>query len=113
MDGFMALSDEKCEPCSKSTPPLTEDEIQTYLPSLNSGWQVIDLHHIEREFAFKNFRDALDFTLKVGNLAEVEGHHPDIALSWGRVKITLWTHKINGVSKSDFVLAAKIDRLVD
>ena len=107
----MSLSDQKCEPCAKGTPPLTEAEVQKLVPSLNSDWKVVDLHHIEREFAFLNFKEALDFTVKVGNLAEKEGHHPDILLSWGKVKITLFTHKIKGLSINDFILAAKIDSI--
>ena len=73
---------------------------------------MINDHHIEKEFTFKNFREALDFTVEVGELAEEEGHHPDIYLAWGKVKITLWTHKIDGLSESDFILAAKTDGLL-
>jgi len=78
---------------------------------LRGGWEVVNDHHLEKAFAFKNFRDALAFTNKVGDLAEEQGHHPDICLAWGRVKITLWTHKVDGLTESDFILAAKIDRL--
>lgn len=104
------LSKQKCEPCAKGTPPLTEAEIAKLLPSLHGDWKVIDHHHIEREFHFSNFKEALDFTVRVGNLAEAEGHHPDILLSWGKVKVTLFTHKIKGLSTNDFILAAKIDK---
>ena len=105
------LSDKNCAPCQKGTPPLQEEEITKLLPSLQSDWKAVDLHHLEREFHFLNFKQALDFTIKVGALAEAEGHHPDILLSWGKAKITLWTHKINGLSDNDFILAAKIDRI--
>ena len=74
-------------------------------------WQVVDEHHLERVFFFADFKGALGFTNAVGDLAEREGHHPDIRLSWGKVVVTLFTHKIDGLSESDFVLAAKIDRL--
>lgn len=68
-------------------------------------------HHLINSYSFKNFREALDFTNRVGELAEQEGHHPDIALAWGKVEITLWTHKIDGLTESDFIMAAKIDAL--
>ena len=72
---------------------------------------VIDNHHLEKEFKFKDFREALSFTNKVGKLAEAQGHHPDIYLAWGKVRLTIWTHKVDGLTESDFVLAAKADRL--
>ena len=79
---------------------------------LDGGWQVVAEHHLEKEYRFKDFREALAFTNKVGELAEAQGHHPDIYLAWGKVKLTIWTHKINGLTESDFVLAAKADRLL-
>lgn len=78
---------------------------------LGGGWQVIEEHHLEKEFTFKDFRGALDFTNRVGELAETQGHHPDIYLAWGKVRIQIWTHKIFGLTESDFVLAAKIGRI--
>lgn len=78
---------------------------------LDEGWKVIDEHHLEKDYLFKNFREALDFTNKIGEIAEQEGHHPDIILSYGKVKIQLWTHKISGLSESDFILAAKCDKI--
>ncbi len=72
---------------------------------------MIEDHHLEKEFKFQNFREALGFTNKVGELAEQQNHHPDIYLAWGRVKLTLWTHKINGLAESDFVFAAKVNKL--
>ena len=78
---------------------------------LNQAWQVLREHHLEREFRFQNFREALALTNKVGELAEAQGHHPDLYLAWGKVRIAIWTHKIDGLTESDFVLAAKIDRL--
>jgi 4a-hydroxytetrahydrobiopterin dehydratase len=78
---------------------------------LDGGWQVVNEHHLEKDYKFKDFREALSFTNKVGELAEAQGHHPDIYLAWGKVKVTIWTHKVNGLTESDFVLAAKADRL--
>lgn len=106
------LSEKKCKPCTAGTPTLHGEEIKTYLTLLNSEWKVIDEHHLERAFRFKNFREALDFTNKVGKIAEEEGHHPDILLSWGKVKVMTFTHKIGGLSENDFILAAKIDKIL-
>ena len=79
---------------------------------LAGGWQVVGERQLEKEYRFKDFREALGFTNKVGELAEAQGHHPDIYLAWGKVKLTIWTHKINGLTESDFVLAAKADKLL-
>lgn len=87
---------------------MNEEEIAILLSSLHPAWKVVN-HRLTREFTFTNFKEALDFTMRVGALAEAENHHPDIALSWGKVVITLWTHKINGLSPKDFSLAHKID----
>lgn len=106
----MELANQKCEPCKGGTPPLTKNEYEPLLGQLSKEWTISE-SRLERSFTFSDFKQALSFTNKVGELAEREGHHPDIALSWGKVKITLWTHKIKGLSKSDFVLAAKIDCL--
>ncbi len=103
------LAQKKCIPCSGGIPPLTEKEALHFLSQLPKGWQVIDNHHLEKEFSFADFKQALQFTNRVGDIAEMEGHHPDIYLAWGKVKITLWTHKINGLTESDFILAAKIE----
>lgn len=105
------LANKKCIPCSLGTPPMEEEEIREYIKELKEGWQVIELHHLEQKFKFKNFKEALNFTNQIGALAEAEGHHPDIYLSWGRVRVTIFTHKIDGLSEADFVLAAKIDQL--
>lgn len=107
----MEFSQKKCIPCSKGTAPLKGAALQAYLAELSPGWQIVDEHRLTKEFLFKNFQQALDFTNQVGALAEAEGHHPDIHLSWGKAKIELWTHKINGLSENDFILAAKVDQL--
>jgi 4a-hydroxytetrahydrobiopterin dehydratase len=106
-----ALAEKECVPCKGGTPPLKGDELKRLAGQLGSDWHVIDGHHLEREYKFKNFREALDFTNRVGELAEKIQHHPDIYLAWGQVKLTLWTHKINGLSESDFVFAAKVNEL--
>ncbi len=99
----------KCIPCKGGVPPLKGDKILKLLSQLKLGWKVVNQHHLEKEFEFKDFKAALNFTNKVGELAEKNSHHPDIYLAWGKVKVTLWTHKIDGLSESDFILAAKID----
>ncbi|MBI2581831.1 4a-hydroxytetrahydrobiopterin dehydratase [Candidatus Woesearchaeota archaeon] len=103
----MKLEQKTCKPCEGGVKPLSGKTLELYLQEIKV-WKVID-NHIEKEFKFKDFKTALDFVNKVGQLAEKEGHHPDIYLSWGKVKITLWTHAIDGLSENDFILAKKID----
>ena len=107
------LAEKECIACREGVAPLKGEALADLQTQLGNGWQVINTHHLEKEFTFKNFREALAFTNKVGALAEEQGHHPDIYLAWGRVKITIWTHKIDGLTESDFIMAAKIDRLVN
>ena len=107
-----ALAEKDCIPCKGGAPPLKGQELEKVASELDSGWRVVNEHHLEKEYKFKNFREALDFTNKVGELAESQGHHPDIYLAWGRVKLTIWTHKIDGLTESDFVMAAKTDKLL-
>ena len=104
------LADKRCVPCRGGVPPLKGAELAK-LSAQTAEWQVVDEHHIERNFRFSDFRAALDFTNRIGELAEGEGHHPDIYLAWGKVSVKIWTHKIDGLTESDFILAAKIDRL--
>ncbi len=106
------LNQRKCIPCKGTAAPLKGEEFKTLLVQLPKGWAVIDEHHLKKEFHFSNFQTALDFTNQVGKIAEVEGHHPDIFLSWGKVVLEIWTHKINGLTESDFILAAKCDLLL-
>lgn len=106
----MSLSEKHCVPCRGGVPPLAAEEIERYLTQLD-GWQVVDDHHITKQFRFADFKEALRFTNRVGEIAENEGHHPDIHLAWGRVAIDIWTHKIDGLTESDFILAAKIDAI--
>ena len=105
------LASQECIPCKGGVPPLPGDELQALHAKLDSGWRVVDGHHLEKEYSFDDFRGALDFTVKVGELAEQQNHHPDIFLAWGCVKVTIWTHKIDGLTESDFVFAAKADAL--
>jgi len=107
-----SLADKECVACKGGVSALKGSELKAFENQLNGGWRVADEHHLEKEYKFKDFREALTFTNKVGELAEAQGHHPDIYLAWGKVKLTVWTHKINGLTESDFVLAAKADRLV-
>jgi len=106
-----SLADKNCVPCKGGVPPLRGEELRKLEAELGGGWTVVDEHHLEKEYKFKNFAQALAFTNQVGALAESVGHHPDIFLAWGRVKLTLLTHKIGGLSEADFVFAAKADRL--
>jgi 4a-hydroxytetrahydrobiopterin dehydratase len=105
------LHEKECVPCKGGVPPLKGDELREMEHKLAGGWRVVGEHHLEKEFTFDDFKGALDFTNRVGALAEEQGHHPDIHLAWGKVRITIWTHKIDGLTESDFILAAKIDRL--
>lgn len=104
------LAEQSCVPCRGGVPPLAGTALASFAEQVPE-WSVVDGHHVEREFTFPNFVEALAFTNKVGELAETEGHHPDIYLAWGKVGVKIWTHKIDGLTESDFVLAAKIDRL--
>ena len=106
-----ALADKECMACKGSTTALKGAELQALAKQLEPGWKVTNEKQLEKEYKFKDFREALEFTNKVGELAEAQGHHPDIYLAWGQVKLTIWTHKINGLTESDFVLAAKVDEL--
>jgi 4a-hydroxytetrahydrobiopterin dehydratase len=106
------LAKKHCVPCRGGTPPLAADARQRLLQELDGDWEIQDGHHLHKEYKFKNFMDALAFVNHVGQVAEEEGHHPDIFLSWGKVRLTIWTHVIDGLSESDFVLAAKADAVL-
>ena len=105
------LTDQKCVPCEGGVFPLGPDEAKSRLAELGDGWHLDPDHHLEREWRFRDFRSALAFTNRVGELADAEGHHPDLLLGWGRVKVTLYTHAIDGLSQNDFILAARISAL--
>jgi len=105
------LAAKSCIPCRGGVPPLRGTELTTLHQELGSGWEVVREHHLEKEYSFPDFRSALDFIVRLAEVAEAEGHHPDIHLAWGRVRLQIWTHKIDGLTESDFILAAKADRL--
>ncbi len=107
-----SLASKECVPCKGGVPPLKGPALADLLDQLGNNWQVAQEHHLEKEYKFKNFRQALDFTNRVGELAEQIGHHPDILLAWGNVKLTIFTHKIGGLSESDFIFAAKADAVL-
>ena len=104
------LSKMKCIPCEGGVPPLEGDKLKEFTDSL-PDWKCIDEKKLEKKFTFKDFKEAQVFTNKVGDLAEEIGHHPDILLQWGKVTVTIWTHKINGLADADFVFAAKVNEL--
>ena len=103
------LADMKCVPCRGGTPPLKGEELKKLHEQIPE-WEIVSEHHLHREFRFPDFQQALRFVNRIGEIAEQEGHHPDIFLAWGKVGVTLWTHAIDGLTQSDFILAAKIDR---
>jgi len=104
------LAAKRCQPCTAATPPLAGADLDRFAAQLPE-WKVIQGHHLEREFAFPDFVSALAFVNRIGAVAEEEGHHPDLTLSWGRVQVITYTHSIKGLSESDFILAAKIGQL--
>jgi 4a-hydroxytetrahydrobiopterin dehydratase len=104
------LADRKCVPCTGATPALKGEALEKFRKEV-PHWNVVSDHHLVREFRFPDFKQALAFVNQVGEIAEAEGHHPDILLAWGKAEITLWTHSVKGLTDSDFIVAAKIDRL--
>ena len=106
----MSLAEKHCVPCRGGVPALQGEALESMKAQL-PDWQVVDGHHLTRSFTFPDFKTALDFVNRAGAVAEEEGHHPDLLLSWGKVDVKTWTHKIDGLTESDFILAAKIDRL--
>ena len=106
----MSLAQKHCEPCRGGVAPLKGEPLET-LKQQVPGWQVVNEHHLTKTYSFPDFKTALDFVNKAGAIAEEEGHHPDLLLSWGKVEVTVWTHKIDGLTESDFILAAKLDQI--
>jgi 4a-hydroxytetrahydrobiopterin dehydratase len=105
------FASKNCVPCEGGVPPLSEAERAVLTPHLGDGWSVVDGHHLECEWSFPDFVSALVFTNSAGTICEEQGHHADFELGWGRVKAKIWTHKIDGLTESDFVLAAKFDKI--
>jgi 4a-hydroxytetrahydrobiopterin dehydratase len=106
----MSLAQKHCVPCRGGVPPLKGVELENFKAQV-TGWDVVDEHHLSKTYPFPDFQKALDFVNRVGAIAEQEGHHPDLYLSWGKTRVEVWTHKINGLTESDFILAAKIDQI--
>jgi 4a-hydroxytetrahydrobiopterin dehydratase len=105
------LASKTCVPCRGGTPPLQGEELDDLRRQVPE-WEVIEEHHLRRRFRFKNSREALDFVNRVGELAEEQGHHPDVSFGWGYAEITVFTHKIDGLTESDFIFAAKTNTLL-
>jgi len=106
------LTNKNCAPCRGGVAPLKGDQLNSFLGEVPK-WEAMEQHHLVRSFPFEDFKSALQFVNKIGDLAEEEWHHPDLGLAWGKVDIKIYTHKINGLSENDFILAAKIDRLFE
>jgi 4a-hydroxytetrahydrobiopterin dehydratase len=108
------LADKTCVPCRGGVPPLKGDKLAEMHRQLGDpkSWNVVEEHHLVRAYKFQDFKSALAFVNRVGEVAEEQRHHPDILLGWGKVEITSWTHAVDGLTESDFILAAKIDRLL-
>ncbi len=108
--GIDALANRTCVPCSGGVPRLEGAELERFAAQVE-GWQVVDAHHLTRRYEFEDFRASQEFVNRVGEIAEAEGHHPDIAFGWGYADLKIFTHAIDGLSESDFILAAKINQL--
>ncbi len=108
----MELADKRCVACHGGIPPLSEDAISELVVEV-PAWTVVEGHHLSRTLDFPDFVTALAFVNRAAEIAEAEAHHPDIYLAWGEVRVEIWTHAINGLAESDFVLAAKLDRVVE
>lgn len=106
----MSLADQKCIPCRGGVPPLSDERTQELLTELGDSWTLDSDGHLSREFEFGNFVEALEFANRVGEIAEAESHHPDLHVGWGKCRVEIWTHKIGGLTESDFFLAAKASR---
>ncbi len=104
-----SLENKSCIPCSDGVPPLTDQECKDLMKQLSPGWTINKAGHLHKEFTFKDFMGAMNLANKVAAIAEKEGHHPDLTIAWGKFTAEIWTHKINGLSESDFILAAKIE----
>ena len=106
----MSLADQKCIPCRGGVPPLEESRAKELLRELGDGWHLNGEGHLERLYGFQDFAQAMVLANKVAEIAEDEGHHPDLYIAWGKCKVDIWTHKISGLTESDFYFAAKVDR---
>jgi len=103
------LAKKECVPCKGGVPPLKGSQLVALHGLLGNDWIVVNEHHLEKEYTFKNFAEALEFTNAIGEIAEEQQHHPDILTTYGKAKVTIWTHKIDGLTESDFIFAAKVE----
>ena len=103
------LAKKQCIPCQGGIPALTAAEMKPLYEQLEAGWNIVKDHHLEKTFEVKDFAQALDMANRIGTIAEMQGHHPDLYLAWGKLGVTVWTHKIDGLTESDFIFAAKCD----
>jgi len=103
------LAQNQCIPCRGGIPALKGDALQKMFALLGSGWEVIDEHHLEKLYTFPNWAKAMALANKISEIAEEQNHHPDLYVSWGKVKVRIWTHKIDGLTESDFYFAAKVE----
>jgi 4a-hydroxytetrahydrobiopterin dehydratase len=103
------LAKNACVPCKGGVPPLKGEALHTMHAQLGADWQLINEHHLEKEYKLKGYAPAVAFTNAVAAVAEEQNHHPDILLAWGKVKVSVWTHKIDGLTESDFFFAAKVE----
>lgn len=107
------LAQRHCTPCEGGVDPLKGSDLDEFRDQVHHRWRVVDEHHLEAVFPFKDFEEALRFTNRAGAIAEEEGHHPEICVTWGKATVRIWTHAIDGLSDNDFILAAKYDRAVE
>jgi len=107
-----SLAEKQCIPCRGGVPPLSAERVEVFRRQVSPEWTVVNGHHLEREIRVKNFREAMALANRIGEIAESQGHHPDLLVQWGKVKVTLFTHKIDGLHENDFIMAARIDALL-
>jgi 4a-hydroxytetrahydrobiopterin dehydratase len=107
----MDLLSKHCRPVAKGSAPLREEALEACVSAVSERWKVMEYHHLEGTFKFDDFQGALEFTNRAAEVAEAEGHHPEITLTWGKVTVRIWTHSIDGLSENDFILAARLDAL--
>ncbi len=105
------LATQECLPCTGGVPALKGTALETLKRKLGQDWSVVDEHHLEKEFTFDDFRQALDFTNRIGEIAEQQNHHPALLTEWGKVTVSWWTHTVRGLHLNDFIMAAKTDDL--
>jgi 4a-hydroxytetrahydrobiopterin dehydratase len=111
MSADTPLAARACVPCRGGVPPLKGADLDFFAKELGHDWQVVEEHHLEKAFSFDDWAGAITFTNRVSDIAEEQNHHPDVLTSWGKVTVTIWTHKIDGLTESDFIFAAKVQEV--